>query len=212
MIKHPNLNVFLNFNNNVTNIGNGNAVSIVGTPVYTTGIFGKAWAGADGKRVNCGLTGLNSTSVAYTFASWARWSSSSSYNSLFYIFQSPFIKELRLDKQSPAHIKATDTGGVGLSIDTTQTFPQNTWAHLATTYEKIGSLSYLKIYYNGNLVGEMSATYQNITGNDVVTICGLQNGFDFIGDMDNAMLYVNVAFPQSDIRRIMYGLHPLKRS
>jgi hypothetical protein len=215
MTGHPNLKVYLDFQDNCDNKGNGAAVFIEGSASYGAGLFGKAWSNdGSANRADCGTNAL-STNAPFTIATWVYPTSYSSYNAIFYINNPSLIIELRLGRETgtDGFIQAFILyGGVGhVNPVSSYEVPLNTWTHLAFTFNGADP-AVGKLYINGafDCQGNEVGTY-NVQSSTGLKIGGIQAGFDFIGKIDNAQIY-DIALPPSDIRRIMNGLHPLTRS
>ena len=98
--------------------------------------------------------------------------------------------------QIDARIATTDDGFVLIDGDA---LPNNVWTHVAMTYDASGGENNFKIYANGNLAGQMTATGELITGNGIAFIGGDEsNRYRTSVDVDELRFW-NRALTQNEI-------------
>lgn len=146
------------------------------------------------KPSQLGIEGTKSKTVEF----WVRPTYFNSTNTVFSMGSAEYGREFALGITGVNKFRAQFWGGDTHDIDFTVD-SANKWTHIAMVQE--GSI--MKIYANGQLVGNRTATY-NLS--DVATLqigrWNSQNGFHFVGDLDDFRVW-NIARSQADIQANM---------
>jgi len=190
-------------------LGSQTTSPVVHGATLTTGKFGKCYSfdGTD-DYINIGKHIITGTTDSFTACAWFKLDTGFDTSKGHTVLWQDQVIGLRAYRPDTTTITVDYSDGGWQILNSGITPSAETWYFVAETYD--ANTDILKIYVNGEEKNSVSCTPDDI---NYYVIVGAQGGTfgacNFLdGLIDNVMIF-NKALPQSDIKRIMLGMHPI---